>query len=204
MMIGDKRLQFFRPSAAFRELVLLFGIHQESRTTQSRLAKMAGIVPAMVNNYIKGFVRAGHVAVRGRTNRDMTYHLTEAGEARLSELFRSYLNETVGLYIHAKDEIRRQLRKVCKEGFRRVVFYGAAETGEIAVAVGHELGLDVVGIVDSDPRKHGKSINGLQVEPPETISTLRPEVVVISSFGYQKQIRQRICSISECVQVRAI
>ena len=203
-MIANKRLQFFRPSAAFRELVLLFGIHQESRTTQSRLARLAGIVPAMVNNYIKGFVSAGYVAVRGRTNRDMTYHLTEAGEARLSELFRRYLNETVGLYIHAKDEIRRQLRSVYDEGFRRVVFYGAAETGEIAVGVGHELGFDVAGIVGSDPRKHGKSINGVCVQAPETIATLRPEVVVISSFGFQSQIRQRIGSISERVEVRAI
>lgn len=204
MRIGDKQLRFFRPSAAFRELVLLYGIHQQSKTTQSRLAKLAGIVPAMVNNYIKGFVKAGHVAVRGRTNRNMTYHLTEAGEARLSELFRKYLNETVGLYIHAKDEIRRQLQVIYDEGFRRVVFYGAAETGEIAVAVGHEIGFDVAGIVDSDPRKHGRSINGLLVEPPEVISALHPEVVVISSFGYQNQIRQRVGSISDRVEVRAI
>jgi len=110
----------------------------------------------------------------------------------------------VGLYIHAKDEIRRQLQVIYDEGFRRVVFYGAAETGEIAVAVGHEIGFDVAGIVDSDPRKHGRSINGLLVEPPEVISVLQPEVVVISSFGYQNQIRQRVGSISDHVEVRAI
>jgi len=200
----DKRLHFFRPSAALRELMLLFGIHQESRTTQARLAAMAGIVPAMVNNYIKEFVRAGHVSVRGRTNRDMTYHLTEAGEARLADLFRRYLNETIGLYIHAKNEIRSRLQHVYDEGFRRVVFYGAAETGEIAVGVGHELGLDVAGIVDSDPRKHGKALNGLSIQPPETIASIQPEVVVISSFGYQNQIRERIRSISEHVEIRAI
>lgn len=204
MKIGSRALQFFRPSAALRELVLLFGIHQESNTTQSALARLAGIVPAMVNNYIKEFVGTGYVAVRGRTNRNMTYHLTEAGETRLTELFRKYLNETVGLYIHAKGEIRQQLQSVFDEGFRRVVFYGAAETGEIAVAVGHELGLDVVGIVDSDPRKHGKAVNGLSVAPPEAISALAPEVVVISSFGYQNQIRQRIAAISKSVEVRAI
>ena len=204
MIDGNRKLRFFRPSAALRELVLLFGIHQESNTTQSRLAKMAGIVPAMVNNYIKEFVADGYVAVRGRTNRDMTYHLTEQGHERLSELFRQYLNETVGLYIRAKDEIRQQLQKIYDEGFRRVVFYGAAETGEIAVAVGHEIGFEVVGIVDSDPRKHGRSINGLHVEPPEMISTIEPEVVVISSFGYQKQIRQQIADIAVRVDVRAI
>jgi DNA-binding MarR family transcriptional regulator len=200
----DKRLQFFRPGAALRELVLLFGIRQESRTTQSRLAKIAGIVPAMVNNYIKEFVAAGHVAVRGRTNRTMTYHLTDEGQARLAELLRRYLNEVVGLYIHAKDEIRSRLRQIADEGFRRVVFYGAAATGEIAVSVAHELGLDVAAIVDSDPRKHGTSINGLHVQPPETIAAAAPEVVVISSFGYQAQIRQRIRSISESIEIRAI
>jgi len=203
-MIVEKRLQFFRPSPALRELVLLFGIHQESNTTQSRLAKMAGIVPAMVNNYIKEFVRSRWVAVRGSTNRDMSYHLTETGQKRLADLFRRYLNETVGLYIHAKDQIRDQLQEVFDEGFRRVVFYGAAETGEIAVGVGHELGFDVAAIVDSDSRKHGKSINGLTVQAPETIEALKPEVVVISSFGYQKQIRKSIGAISECVEVRTI
>jgi DNA-binding MarR family transcriptional regulator len=200
----DKRLQFFRPSAALRELALLFGIRQESHTTQSRLAKLAGIVPAMVNNYIKEFVAAGHVTVRGRTNRNMTYHLTDEGQTRLSELFRLYLNETVGLYIHAKDEIRSRLKEIADEGFRRVIFYGAAATGEIAVSVGHELGLDVAGVVDSDPHKHGTAINGLRVQPPEAIATAAPEVVVISSFGYQAQIRQRIRSISESVEIRAI
>jgi DNA-binding MarR family transcriptional regulator len=204
MRIGDKQLRFFRPSAAFRELVLLYSIHQQSNTTQSRLAKLAGIVPAMVNNYIKEFVKARYIAVRGRTNRTMSYHLTEAGEARLSELFRKYLNETVGLYIHAKDEIRRELQRIYDEGFRRVVFYGAAETGEIAVAVGHEIGFEVVGIVDSNPRKQGRAVNGLRVESPEAIPELDPEVVVISSFGYQNQIRQRVGSISDHVEVRAI
>jgi len=200
----EKRLHFFRPSAALRELVLLFGIHQEPRTTQARLAKLAGIVPAMVNNYIKDFVGAGYVAVLGRTNRDMTYHLTDAGEARLAEFFRRYLNETVGLYIHAKDEIRSRLQGIYDEGFRRVVFYGAAETGEIAVSVGHELDFDVAGIVDSDPRKHGKALNGLTIQPPETIAAIRPEVVVISSFGYQNQIRERIRLVSDQVEIRAI
>ena len=204
MMIIDKRLQFFRPSAAYREMALLFGIDQASDTTQSRLGKLAGIVPAMVNNYIKEFVKAGYVAVRGRTNRDMTYHLTATGEARLSTLFRRYLNETIGFYIRAKDEIRSQLQGLCDEGFRRVVFYGAAETGELAVGVGHELGLVVEGIVDSDPRKHGKSINGLRVQAPETIAEIGPEVVVISSLGHQSQIREQIRAISECVEVRAI
>ncbi len=203
-MIIDKQLQFFRPSTAFRELALLFGIRQNSRTTQSQLAALAGIVPAMVNNYMKEFVAAGHVAVRGRTNRDMTYHLTEAGEARLSELFRQYLNETVGLYIHAKDQIRGQLQKIYDEGFRRVVFYGAAETGEIAVSVGYELGLDVAGIVDGDPRKHGKPVNGLYVQAPETIAGIGPDVVVISSFGYQDQIRHQIRSMGEGIEVRAV
>jgi DNA-binding MarR family transcriptional regulator len=66
MMIIDTRLQFFRPSAAYREMALLFGIDQASDTTQSRLGKLAGIVPAMVNNYIKGFVKAGYVRRRAR------------------------------------------------------------------------------------------------------------------------------------------
>ena len=191
-MFIKKDVKFFQPSALLRELILLFEIEMESHTTQHKLADRAGIVPAMVNKYLKEFVRKGFLKVYGKTNRDRSYYLTAEGNERLMDLLRMYFNETIGLYTYARNEIKKRLLAFYEEGIRRVVFYGAAETGEIALSVGKEIGFEIAGIVDSSANKQGKKIGGEQVLGPDTIESLLPEAVIITSFGYQNQLSERL------------
>jgi DNA-binding MarR family transcriptional regulator len=187
-----KELSFFQPTSALRELTMLFEINQNANITQSKLAKMASIVPAMANKYVKQFLKSAYIKTAGNSNRNMQYYLTAKGHARMMQLMQDYCNETIGLYIKAKEEIKERLRKVLDEGYRKVILYGAAETGEIALKAGDELGLEILAIVDGDRKKHGKYIEREQVKAPDAIEKLKPQVIVISSFGQQRQIYEQI------------
>ena len=187
-----KDLSFFQPTSSLRELIILTEIEQDAEITQSKLAKKAAIVAAMVNKYIKQFVQSGYVRTDGTTNRDMTYFLTGKGYRRMMQLMQKYCNETISLYIKAKGEIKNRLRKVYDEGHRKIILYGAAETGEIALTAGDELGFDILAVVDSSLKKQGKSLGRKTIQGPDVIRKLKPEAIVISSFGQQKQIFDQI------------
>ncbi len=187
-----RNLSFYHPTSSLRELTILFEIGQKANITQSALAKKASIVPAMANKYIKQLTKSGFIKTDGSTNRDMRYYLTSKGHTRMMRLMQKYCNETISLYIKAKEEIKHRLKRVLEEGHREIVLYGAAETGEIALTAGDELGFDILAIVDSNPAKHGKCIGRKKVKPPAIIRKLKPDAVVISSFGHQEQIYEQI------------
>jgi len=200
-----KSLAFFQPTSNLRELTILFEIGQNANITQSQLAKKASIVPAMANKYVKQFLRSAHIKTDGSTNRNMRYYLTSKGHTRMMLLMQKYCNETIGLYIKAKNEIKQRLKKVLDEGYREIVLYGAAETGEIALTAGNELGMDILAIVDGNPKKHGLPIGRKKVRSPKVIEKLKPNAVVISSFGHQKQIYEQIKGLkSQGIAIRKL
>jgi predicted transcriptional regulator len=184
-------LRFLHPTSLFRELVLLDEIATNAHVTQSILASRAGIVPAMVNNYIKIFVKKGHISVQGN-NRDMRYLITAAGEQYRFSLLLSYFRETVGLYKNVKEEIRLKLSEFLAEGIRSIVLYGAAETAEITIGAADRIGMKVIGVVDGDVTKQGREFFGNIIEAPSKIEEIMPDAVVISSSGYQDEIYRSI------------
>lgn len=198
------KLSFLQPTTLFRELVLLDEIARNESVTQSLLAERAGIVPAMVNNYIKTFTKKGYLSVEGN-NRDMKYRITPDGEQHKFLLLLSYFRETVGLYKNVKEEIKNKLLSLKTEGIKRIVLYGAAETAEITMGAADIIGLEVIGIVDNDREKHDKEFFGLTVSAPEAIEMLRPDAIVITSSGHQDEIYKSVCQYeSHGIKVRKL
>jgi hypothetical protein len=70
--------------------------------------------------------------------------------------------------------------------------FGVAETAEVVYAAIKESSLVVIGVIDSDPTKQGKPFNGLIVQKPERLERINPDAVVITSFGKQEEIHDRI------------
>jgi hypothetical protein len=62
-------------------------------------------------------------------------------------------------------------------------------------------GLDVVAVVDDDPRRQGTRRGGFKVLSPETLQAAAPEAVVITSFRHADIIRQRLESAPPGAQV---
>lgn len=191
-MVKSDLLNFLQPTSSYREMVLLEEIGSDIPVTQGALSRKAGIVPGMVNKYIKNFAADGLIEIEGNSTRNMRYALTDKGLKRKKELFILYLKETVALYKGAKEGVMRRLRDFYAEGIRRIVLYGAAETAELAYNAAEETGFQVVGIVDGSTKKQGKPFLGKIISAPMQIESFRPDAVIISSFGFQEQIYENI------------
>ena len=190
-MIGE--FDLLLPGSQIRELVLMLEIERNPAISQSRLAAKVGLVPSMVNTYIRRMSEKGLINKQGTSRRRTTYHLTPLGRNRRLELMRRYSNETVRLYKYAKGEFHRRLaEKLGPRKDLKIVLYGAAETGELVYQVCLEMGHKVVGVVDSDPARQGRTMLGCRVMSPACIESLGADVVVISSLGHAEEIANRI------------
>ena len=78
-----------------------------------------------------------------------------------------------------------------------MVLFGAAETAELVHAAAEGSGLQVVGIVDSDPSRQGRRIGALTVGSPDRIENLKADTVLITSFGHAEEIHRQIHHLEE-------
>jgi DNA-binding MarR family transcriptional regulator len=195
--ILNNQLTFLQPTASYRELILLEEIGRNPKVTQNELALKAGVVPAMVNNYIKNFVKDELLLVEGNKTRNVRYGLTPEGERRKFNLLLSYIKETVTLYKNAKEALKTRLKEFKDESIHRIVLFGALDTAELAYNAAEEIGIDVLGVVDSDETKQGREFLGKVIQSPTMIREIAPDAVVISSFGFQNQIYDAIKQLEE-------
>jgi len=191
------QLKFLHPSPEFRELMILLEIEKNQSLSQNLIAKKVGIVPAMVNRYIKGFVKNNIIKVNGRSKRKMTYHLTQEGISKRNALLFNYMNETIWLYKNAKTEFGRILTEFIKEKIKKIVLFGAGETAEVVFHAARALGFKIIGIVDSSIEKQGKEFMGMTIESPSRIEELGPDGIIITSFGFPKDIYNGIKHLEE-------
>ncbi|MGQ9629138.1 MAG: B12-binding domain-containing radical SAM protein [bacterium] len=89
-------------------------------------------------------------------------------------------------------EFRRKFEEFRKEGIRTIVFYGAGDTARVAHDNLPGSGLELVGVADGSPRKRENQFLGYKVVSKGEIPALRPDCVVISSYGFQDEIYDEI------------
>ena len=177
-------------------LSVLFSVHGAPDASQHKIAANTNLSSSMVNNYIKWLRQEGFITVMGKTNRTQQYHLSDAGRVMLRKSLMDYSAEIVRLYGSVKNEISNILRGFYGEGIRTVVLFGVAETAEIVYAAAKQTDLVIIGVVDSDDTKQGRIFNGLEIKSPEEINKIRPDAVVITSFGRQEEIYRQVRTIS--------
>jgi FlaA1/EpsC-like NDP-sugar epimerase len=165
--------------------------------SQHALGKEMGITGAMANVYMQALTRKKLVKVEGETNRQKQYFLTPKGNRRRRILLNEYITGVSDLYSTCKKEFEQRLRALYQKGLRRVVFFGAAETGEIAQQAAQHTGLEIVGIVDNDASKQGKKMGKIEVHSPEYIEELQPDAVVITALGHPDEIYRQLVPLKE-------
>lgn len=184
--------KYLTPTKHCRRLSVLLTVHNEPKVSQHQIAKKTNLSSSMVNNYIKCLKDEGVITVSGKTNRTQSYHLTANGQNELRESLLEYSSEIVQLYSAVKREITQILNGFYQEGIRTLVLFGVAETAEVVFAAIKESPLVVIGVLDSDPGKQGKPFNGLIVQEPAKLEQINGDAVVITSFGKQEEIHERI------------
>ncbi len=187
-MISPFNSEFLSPNKLFRRLSVMLSISDAPNKSQHTIAKQTHLSSSMVNNYIKNLRQEGMILVSGSTNRTQMYHLTEKGRNVLRKDFLAYSAEIVRLYGAVKSEISGMLQEFYNEGIRTVALFGVAETAEVVHAAMKHTDLTIVGVVDSDTGKQGNSFNGLVIQAPKALIEMKPDAVVITSFGKQEEI----------------
>jgi predicted transcriptional regulator len=192
-----RELRFLRPSRELREFYILRAIENNPNASQRTIARAALVSSTMVNNYLGEMVSHDWVDIIGDTNRSYEYRITDTGRQRKSELLFQISKEVVQMFGLMKLDFTARLKTVSEQGIRRVVLFGASETGELAYAASREAGLDVVAIVDNDAAKHGRIIGRHPVEAPAVIEERRPDAVLIASHGHADEIYEQIKHLTE-------
>jgi len=190
MINGESR--FFVPSKLLRTLHVLTEVGRQPDISQHQLALRARLSSSQINNYVKELKAKGLVNTKGNTNRTMRYLLTPEGHRTRSSLLVAYSVDVIQLYSRVKREFAAKLQQIFDEGLARVILFGAAETGELALTASRETDLDVIGISDNDPLKHGKPFGDLRIIPPSEIEGLNPDGIVITSFGRLGEILESL------------
>jgi FlaA1/EpsC-like NDP-sugar epimerase len=129
--------------------------------------------------------------------------LTPKGVKRRGELLSAYMGEMLRLYKNARMEFLSRVAKFYEEGLRRVVLYGAGEIALLLLTAAGEIGVEVVGVVDSDPRRQGERIAGVEISAPAKIREMNPDGVIITSLSHREEIRDTIKNLEkEGIKIR--
>ncbi|MFC1822691.1 winged helix-turn-helix transcriptional regulator [Thermodesulfobacteriota bacterium] len=204
-MIQLTDAKFLTPTKRSRRLSIMLAIHNEPRLSQHKIGQIAQLSSSMVNNYIKEFLNEGIITVSGNTNRTQSYHLTSVGQKELMTLLLAQYTEIIQFYGVTKREVAKRLTHLHVEGIREVALFGAAETAEVVHTAINDTPLKVTAIVDSDPDKQGKALNGFTVLAPQELKKIDADAIVITSFAKQEEIFAEIRElVGEKVRVKKL
>lgn len=185
--------KFFEPTKRLRHYFLLEAISSEQQLSQRQLSRTAGISPSVTNQYLAQFEEDSLISRRSVNDRDFQYSLTEQGKRRRRELMVEYIRETLQLFSRGKKRLasvlrQHQQRLNCTE----IIFYTAGEVTELLLHALDETDFTLLAIADDDSRKQGQEMYGFPVIAPENIPEYSPDAVMITTFRYREDIRNKI------------
>ncbi len=190
-------LDFLTPTNPLRRLFLLLALKEQSDVSQEKLSRRIGLSRSMTHNYIRDLIGEGLLRMEGETNRQIRYFLTAKGIRETGRLFHRYSDEIVCLYAVARTEFEKRLLELGRKGIGKVVLFGAADTGELVYNAIQNTDIEVVGVVDNDPRKQNLPFGLLRVLPPSEIARLKPDAVIITAMGRPDEIYDQIKHLEE-------
>jgi DNA-binding MarR family transcriptional regulator len=179
---------FFNPSPNFRELMILQIISKNENVSQEMIAKTVGIVPSMVNRYLKDFEDKKYIIKTGENRRKMNYEITADGKKRLQFLTVSFINEVSKIYAETKKSFNKVLDKIEDVGYQNILLYGAGVVGGIVLKVLTSENINVIGFIDDSISKQGDKIHGINIYSPKEVKNMEYDMIIIASFRHSEDI----------------
>ncbi|PAT01103.1 hypothetical protein CI105_08210 [Candidatus Izimaplasma bacterium ZiA1] len=177
---------FFKPTALYREFMILDLIEKDKNITQREISLEIGVVVSMVNNYLVEYQRKGYINRIYLSTKTVEYFVTEKGNQRKKLLNIEYLNESLKVYNSAKKNIVDFLNQIIQSGFKKVILYGAGEVAEIllqTILLDNEIDIEVLGVIDDDVKKTNKMLVTSKIIQFNDIETVQHDGILISSFA---------------------
>jgi hypothetical protein len=75
---------------------------------------------------------------------------------------------------------------------KRVIIYGAGGHSQKLFTETSINTIPIIGIVDRNPKLHGKTLAGITIYPINAIESLKPEVIIISSLELESEIYEQL------------
>jgi len=175
--------KFFEYSPNFRVMMILKAL-ENGTTTHGEIASLAGIVPSLVNKYLKKLKSEGLV-----DNPNGRYQITEKGKISLSYLYLSYLSEIVDLYGSIENKFQDIFLKLI--GKRELCIFGAGMVGRMLERlITTRSNFHIVAFLDEDEKKIGTKIDGIPVISLE--DKFQADAIIVASFKNSEEMVRKL------------
>lgn len=189
----------FKPTPMYKELRMLNLLTNNPQITQRAIAKEVGISLAMVNSYLEEYEKRGLLNIVHDSTRLGQYSLTKKGHERRKLLNMEFLEASLDVYNQAKYECINFINKIKDNGYNNVLFYGAGEVCELLLYVINnvpEMELNVLGIVDDDVNKIGKTITNINIISKDDINKYKYDGILVSSYTNNDIIKKKLIDLN--------
>jgi len=183
-------------SPKLNQLNVLREITANPNVTQAELAKLCSLSVAMVNNYMKELCGSGLIEYHRKTTKSVTYHLTPAGTRHLEELQLELIDEMVGMFVAAKEQIRARIVSQAHTALQRVVLFGTGHLAQLAFHALELTGASILGVCDDNIETIGGEFCGREVLNPSQIRFLAPDAVIVADSSRAEEICRNLNSLS--------
>tara|TARA_R100001377_G_scaffold83047_1_gene64042 strand:- start:888 stop:2051 length:1164 start_codon:yes stop_codon:yes gene_type:complete len=144
-----------------------------------------------VNSLVSLATAAGFNVIECKESFESHYlELWLRNEVEIEVQFRNMLIQREAVCINFIDKIS----ELVEQRKRIVIWGGGAKTLTIlAASLGKEV-LSIIGIIDSDPHKHGRYVpnSSILILGPENISSINPDVVFVLALSYRGEIADTV------------
>jgi|GEM_PF-503665 len=179
------------------QLNILSQVLSDSHMTQAELGRRCHLSVAMVNNYMKELCSSGLLEYHRKNSKNVSYHLTPAGQKQVEIIERELIREIVELFAESKAKMRDLILSGSREAIRRVVLFGSGHLAELAFHALESAGIEVIGVCDGVPAHFGREWCGREMINPSQIRYMKPDAVVVASFEESDEICNRLRYLAE-------
>ena len=186
---------FFKPTPLYKEFMILDMVHKNEKITQRAIADALSISVSMVNGYLDAYEEDKLLKRTYLSSKTVRYKLRPKGIERMKVLNISFLNATQKVYRLARENIVSVLKQLENDGLRRIVLYGAGEVAEILIQAMRdepELKTIIVGVVDDDPNKQGKSFYDVTINSSGMLTKVEHDGVLVASYRHNEAIYNKL------------
>ena len=179
-------------SPKLNRLNLLTEVAADASITQAELANRCSLSVAMVNNYMKSFCNKGFIEYKRKSVKRVSYHLTPSGTLQMEMLQTELIDEMVGMYISAKEQILTRIVNQSNSALQQVFVYGSGHLAQLAFHALEMSDICVIGVCDDDPKMIGRDLCGREVIHPSQIRFTRSGAVIITDTLKTEEILRNL------------
>jgi DNA-binding MarR family transcriptional regulator len=181
-----------KPST-YRDMHLLNEVTQSPDVTQRELSRRIGAALGLTNLMLRRLAQKGYIKISGTKRSRIRYLITPQGILEKSRLTYEFVQHSLHLYGRVRVFLREQLSLVAKQGHRRILLCGTGELSEIAFLTIHEMGFELVGVVDEQP-----TTQRFLGHPVQDLGAMGPDVcdcVIVASRHWNDSMGQRLTAL---------